>query len=523
MASPETDSGFVGSETSRVSPLTQTPEHRLSHISTAGTLAQPFAASVPREGASYPKARGSLIPRRATEPSTPRSRAQRHLSSPSGPLRQRAPNFSLERTLAAEMAVPGSEFEGHKRISEQLLPSKTISPPPTPATATAPLPRGPTETIPNFLLTRAGRDQAIRELQEEVSRLRLRLEDSLHRPPQGIPACPASVFDRPARTRGRPADSPATWGSHYGSKSTERLPGEPRGEEQIVPAGRQRARSSSVPREVPRLSLSSESELPSPPLFSEKSKTTKDSPQAARDGKRGVGSAGWPDRVTFRGQYTGHEYHVQSPKAVPKGNGTVSCPHCRPIRTQDVGGAATGDPLGPPPADTLQCPLCGRVGSPPEADGPGSATSGAEKATKRRKAPSTPSPKQRSKQAGSSPHPPPGLWYLATAPPAPAPPAFAYISSVPIMPYPPAAVYYAPAGPTSAQPAAEWPPTASPPPARRHRHSIQLDLGDLEELNKALSRAVQAAESVRSTTRQMRSSLSADLRQAHSLRGSCLF
>ncbi|XP_011947477.1 PREDICTED: AT-hook-containing transcription factor isoform X3 [Cercocebus atys] len=474
MASPETDSGFVGSETSRVSPLTQTPEHRLSHISTAGTLAQPFAASVPREGASYPKARGSLIPRRATEPSTPRSRAQRHLSSPSGPLRQRAPNFSLERTLAAEMAVPGSEFEGHKRISEQLLPSKTISPPPTPATATAPLPRGPTETIPNFLLTRAGRDQAIRELQEEVSRLRLRLEDSLHRPPQGSPTCPASVFDRPARTHSRPADSPATWGSHYGSKSTERLPGEPRGEEQIVPAGRQRARSSSVPREVPRLSLS-------------------------------------------------HEYHVQSPKAVPKGNGTVSCPHCRPIRTQDVGGAATGDPLGPPPADTLQCPLCGRVGSPPEADGPGSATSGAEKATKRRKAPSTPSPKQRSKQAGSSPRPPPGLWYLATAPPAPAPPAFAYVSSVPIMPYPPAAVYYAPAGPTSAQPAAEWPHTASPPPARRHRHSIQLDLGDLEELNKALSRAVQAAESVRSTTRQMRSSLSADLRQAHSLRGSCLF
>lgn len=32
MASPETDSGFVGSETSRVSPLTQTPEHRFSQI-----------------------------------------------------------------------------------------------------------------------------------------------------------------------------------------------------------------------------------------------------------------------------------------------------------------------------------------------------------------------------------------------------------------------------------------------------------------------------------------------------------
>ncbi|XP_011947496.1 PREDICTED: AT-hook-containing transcription factor isoform X6 [Cercocebus atys] len=349
MASPETDSGFVGSETSRVSPLTQTPEHRLSHISTAGTLAQPFAASVPREGASYPKARGSLIPRRATEPSTPRSRAQRHLSSPSGPLRQRAPNFSLERTLAAEMARPSVSCK--KR-------------------------------------------------------------------------CPGSVCGWRTACTGHPRAA----------------------------------------QHAQRLSLTA---LPGP---------------------------------------TADQRTPQPPGA--------------PIM---AGGAATGDPLGPPPADTLQCPLCGRVGSPPEADGPGSATSGAEKATKRRKAPSTPSPKQRSKQAGSSPRPPPGLWYLATAPPAPAPPAFAYVSSVPIMPYPPAAVYYAPAGPTSAQPAAEWPHTASPPPARRHRHSIQLDLGDLEELNKALSRAVQAAESVRSTTRQMRSSLSADLRQAHSLRGSCLF
>lgn len=32
MVSPETDSGFVGSETSIVSPFTQTPEHRLSHV-----------------------------------------------------------------------------------------------------------------------------------------------------------------------------------------------------------------------------------------------------------------------------------------------------------------------------------------------------------------------------------------------------------------------------------------------------------------------------------------------------------
>lgn len=87
--------------------------------------------------------------------------------------------------------------------------------------------------------------------------------------------------------------------------------------------------------------------------------------------------------------------------------------------------------------------------------------------------------------------------------------------------------YYVPPGPTSAcsaQPApAEWPPTAPSRPARVPRPSIQLDLEDLEELNKALTRAVQAAESIRSTTKHMSRSLSADLRQARSLRGSCLF
>lgn len=95
------------------------------------------------------------------------------------------------------------------------------------------------------------------------------------------------------------------------------------------------------------------------------------------------------------------------------------------------------------------------------------------------------------------------------------------------MPYPSATVYYAPPGPTSAssaQPApAEWPPPAPPRLPRAPRHSIQLNLEDLEELNKALNQAVQAAENIRSTTKQMSRSLSADLRQARSLRGSCLF
>lgn len=66
--------------------------------------------------------------------------------------------------------------------------------------------------------------QAIRELQEEVSRLQLRLEDSLHQHLQGSPKRPASNFDHPTRARDQPADSSATWGSHYGRWVNPKLP-----------------------------------------------------------------------------------------------------------------------------------------------------------------------------------------------------------------------------------------------------------------------------------------------------------
>ncbi|KAM6170021.1 microtubule organization protein AKNA [Rhynchocyon petersi] len=518
MASPETDSGFVGSETSRVSPVTHSPEHRLTHISTPGTSAWSFAAPVPQDGTSHSQPKGAQAPRTAAEPSMPRRQAQRHLNGMGSPHQHEVPSFRLERMASGEMG-PSLEFQGRKKISEQLLSSWVPNPPPTPAHGAAPQTPRPTETTPSLLLTRTGRDQAIRELREEVSRLRLRLEDALHQPSQGSPTRPASSSNRPTQARDRPADSSVAGGTHYASKSTERLCAELGDAEQVVLTGRRRARSSSVPREVPQLSVTSESEPPSPGLFSEKSRTSKDSPRAARDRGRGGDSTGRPDRATFWGQYTGQEYHVLAPKTVQRGGGTVSCPHCQPVRTQDLDGGVTRDAMGPSPPDTPWCPTCHRVVPSTKEDGTNTATSGGEKTATRRSAPSSSNPKQRSKQAGSPARPPPG-WYLAAMPPGP---AFAYISPVSAVPCPPATVYYVPPGPTSTRAAEDWPPTASSRPAAGHQPSVQLDLASLEELNRALNRAVQAAKSVRLTTKQMSRSLSADLRQARGLRGSCLF
>ncbi|XP_029396119.1 microtubule organization protein AKNA isoform X2 [Mus pahari] len=335
MVSPETDSGFVGSETSIVSPFTQTPEHRLSHVGTSGPSAQCPTASVPGDRTSHPKARGPMVPRRATEAGIPRSQTQRHLSSLSSP-RRGAQSCHLEETPVAKIAVPRSEFKRQKQISKQPLPGGRTSPDSAPAPTAASKPRGSAESTANLLLNRTERDQAIKDLQAEVSRLRLQLEDSLHRPHPDGPACVASALNHSTQTQEKLGSSPS-WGPHYGSKSTERLSGEPNGVEPAEPMGRRRARSSSVPRDVPRLYLSSESESPAPRLSSEKSRTFEEHPQAAQWGTRPLSSSKRRERVSFRGQYTGQEYHILSPKAILKDSGTPSCPHCQPIRTQDTG------------------------------------------------------------------------------------------------------------------------------------------------------------------------------------------
>lgn len=67
---------------------------------------------------------------------------------------------------------------------------------------------------------------------------------------------------------------------------------------------------------------------------------------------------------------------------------------------------------------------------------------------------------------------------------------------------------------------AEHPPR---PHAAAHRRCLTLDLDELEDLNRSLSRAVEAAQSMRLTTTRMSRALGAELSRARDLRGSCLF
>lgn len=92
--------------------------------------------------------------------------------------------------------------------------------------------------------------------------------------------------------------------------------------------------------------------------------------------------------------------------------------------------------------------------------------------------------------------------------------------------------YCSPAAPTSApavpgvplQPAAGHRQAQHPPwqhSAAHHRFS--LDPQELEDLNWSLSRAVEAAQSMRVTTTRMSRVLATELGRVRDLRGSCLF
>ncbi|KAJ7398706.1 hypothetical protein BTVI_122423 [Pitangus sulphuratus] len=62
-----------------------------------------------------------------------------------------------------------------------------------------------------------------------------------------------------------------------------------------------------------------------------------------------------------------------------------------------------------------------------------------------------------------------------------------------------------------------------PSRAQPGHRCLSLDLEELDELNWSLSRAVEAAQSVRVTTSRMSRALAAELGRARDLRGSCLF
>ncbi|XP_039362566.1 microtubule organization protein AKNA isoform X2 [Mauremys reevesii] len=528
IVSPETDSGFVGSEASRVSPLTRTPEHRPSRTATPGMLGRSGPTSSPaarrtslrKEAASLPSEKELLGTYTSASQAPPGGSARRHSLPRGSPSQTSSPpqwtnSITSEVGPDTDITHTDSEAEQHSRASaSDHRPSKTRCPPSS--TTTSP---SPSRAHHGLLGSRVERDQAIRALQDEVSRLRQRLEESFHRS-RSYPEGKSSP--RTARSRRQPVgNGPKVRNSAPFGESAERSPGE-FGEPAPVIKPARRVRSASLPRDGPERDLTSESDC---------------SPPRARDGKprTSFSSRQSPPRtLTFKGRYTGTRYHLSAPVSPERreDTGPTSCLHCQGTRTQ-AGSASSGDTVRPTQHSTprkTHCPICNGTRSTPLSktrDKAAQATGrGTESASSQGSGLSHKPEKPQQQQQ-------PGLRYLAAQPLGT---AINYIPTVPLVPYSPSVLYCSPPAPTSVPgpaglPAhyssqyrvAELKPRAARQQAHGRHHSLMLDFDDLEDLNWSLSRAVEAAKSMKLTTKQMNRSLTSELSKAGRLRGSCLF
>ncbi|KAM6237820.1 LOW QUALITY PROTEIN: microtubule organization protein AKNA [Spheniscus humboldti] len=525
IVSPETDSGFVGSEASRVSPPMHTPEHQPPGTGTPSSLGPSIpvpatlhpprkkeATPLPSETALmgiYPTGRQGGTGGPHLPPST--------LSQSSSPHRW-AESAGSEAGPDGDGTHTDSEAEGRSCASAAATPPAMArgpaSPPPSPETPSlTPLSPDPPSLDPacyDLLGSRLERDQAIRALRDEVWRLRRRLEESLRRS-RSYPEGKAAPRSAPARRQ--PAASGPSSPKDTAPSGEPNPPVRGRAAPGVAPT--RRGRSASLPRDRPELDLTSESD-PSPA-----------GPRATPSPRKSPGSP--PGAVTFRGQYTGTQYQVGTPRAAsaPREEpATPGCPRCHGSRTPSAG-SWVGDAVRQPQHSTprrMRCPTCRAPMVPP-------APGGRDRAAHAERGPAGTSPP--GSRVGPRAEKPeqPGLWYLASSPGATA--AIGCLAPVPLVPYAPSVLYCSPAVPTSAPAMATVPlrhaaghwraEHPAQPHAAGHHRCLTLDLDELEELNRSLSRAVEAAQSVRLTTTRMSRALAAELSRARDLRGSCLF
>ncbi|XP_029467233.1 microtubule organization protein AKNA [Rhinatrema bivittatum] len=539
IVSPETDSGFVGSESSRLSPLSQTPEHRNSHAripSLADRLVKTSTNSprqtFPRQGIqpgdSAKEPVKTSVAVRSTHPraSAQRPSVTRDTTLVSNPCQKSSPSHWTNSIAGSEMGQHAysthtdseEEAESGTSICEPLPDSRRSR-----STSWTPSPSPPQRRIgirADVLCSRSARDQAIQALQTEVSRLQRRLEDSLYRS--------QSDLAETSGTMGQPAGESLSPGcSTPFRKSTEAGPEKMRQPAHTIKLEEQ-GQLPMLPPNGPELNLDLSSESDRSLLRPQDRKYRKawsmeQHPQRLHD------------TFIFRGPYTGTEYQMQAPGSLSPGEDLdpISCSHCQGTGTQPpvIRSVSMGDLRRSAQHSTpkrASCPLCRgsktdatRTTSEKPARAPDEETDSTSPQISRSNQKAEKEQQEQQQQCG--------FWFMPGAPIATTP--MSYIPTVPLVPYSSHIVY-------SPAPASTSPPLASshryytsgyqvtelhPRAARQHRQSVMLGAEDLEELSWSLSQALEAAKGVRRTTKKISHSLTSDLSYSRSLRGSCLF
>ncbi|XP_021269827.1 AT-hook-containing transcription factor [Numida meleagris] len=318
MVSPETDSGFVGSESSRVSLMARSPEHRPLGTGTHSTLEPPIPSPLhpqKKDAPLLPPAKALMGPYPAPGHGPPQS----HSVPPSTP----SPSSSPLRWAGSQGSELGPEGDGAHSDSEGGDRSCTSGHP----RSGTPASPSPAPAHCDLLGSRMERDsalaagaptpehpsRAIRALQDEVWRLRLRLEESLHR----THSHPEGRAPRTPRGRRQPAASGAPFlqgTAPVGEQS-------PAARGRVTPSG-PRGRWASLPRDR------------TPPDLSERGRRGPLQTERGRgeDRVRGTGiphpSASFP--APSRSDRSLRAHGDSRPRAAPSAHKRPRSPYCPP-------------------------------------------------------------------------------------------------------------------------------------------------------------------------------------------------
>ncbi|XP_060106609.1 microtubule organization protein AKNA [Heteronotia binoei] len=553
IVSPETDSGFVGSEASRVSPLAQLPKHLSSRSRPHGMLGKLPPQMADADGLLHLTSR-RIEPAVVELPETgvlgrhsqPKVSMQRRSLHSGGSFQMGSPP-QWTNSIASE-AEPGtdsthtdSDDEVHSRISTYSDHPDEVRRSPSISAASLSPTRAPWHSL---LDSRLERDQAIAALKNEVSQLRQSLEDTLHQPcgPRKQSSSPQTSRIRlPFQDRARNTKSASLRGKTPGKGTV----GSEEPYQESKPEGQER-----------RLSLPpNEAQLDLSPSVSDGSLLK---PQEIKSQEATSSTAEPQKHSTLQGPYTGTRYPLSIPlsRKLKVHKGPSYCPHCQEVTFQpgkepecepnarDTEGRhlPSTESFRPTqhstPEKMAPCPLCKETknrssktahgffeefGQEAGVDCSKEATTSSQDHSEEKKPSNWQQPQQ------------PGLWYWTLPSPAA---SIGYVSTIPLAAYHPSSVIYcAPPAPTSASSPAGVPlnvPSGDQPtalrmrpswhqPPRGHSCSLTLNFDEMQDLNWALNHAVEAAKGVKLTTKRLSRSLTSELSKAQRLRGSCLF
>ncbi|NWI65904.1 AKNA factor, partial [Todus mexicanus] len=424
IVSPETDSGFVGSEASRVSPPAHIPEHRPPGAGTPSSL----GPSIPVPGTLRPLQKREVTPL-PSEPALmgiypgggPGGTGGPQLP-PSTPWQSRCPPRWAE-SAGSDGAPDGDGTSRRDAAGDGVRGGRGCSLP-LPAHPAAAAGAGGTLggcCCPSPWPLSPG-SEAIRALRDEVWRLQRRLEESLRRS-RSDPRGKATPRVPPARRQ------PVTnTGASRLSLSPRREPSPPlRGRVAPGLAPTRRGRSASLPRDRPELDTSKW----------DPAGVGMEGTAGAWVPGVGAGGQGWLSpcqgpRLRSHWVLAGTRYQAGVPRAAPAPReepSTPGCPQCHGSQTPSGERPRHSTPRSPRHSTprSPRCPMCRAPLDPPA---PGS----------RDRATHGPGPGGTSPPGSRAEKPvQPGLWYLLGSPGASAAvsAAVGYLAPVPLVPYAP--------------------------------------------------------------------------------------